>query len=104
MAFLVIVLTTAIRAFDENKVTKEEFDVVSSWTLEGFMAMVTLIIAILSAELFNQATWQRVWAAESVPAMRKGFALGSFMIFMLMMFFGIMGMIAYSKDPVIYDV
>lgn len=103
MAFLVIVLTIAICAFDENKVTKEEFDVASSWTVEGFMAMVTLVIAILSAELFNQATWQRVWAAESVPAMRKGFALGSFMVFMLMMFFGIMGMIAYAKDPVRYD-
>jgi len=103
MAFLVIVLTIAICAFDENKVTQSEFKLASSWTLEGFMALVTLFIAILCAELFNQATWQRVWAAESVPAMRKGFALGSFFVFLLMMFFGIMGMIAYSKDPIAYD-
>ena len=71
MAFLMVVLTIAVCAFDENKVTKEEFKLASSWTLEGFMAMVILVIAILSAELFNQATWQRVWAAESVTAMRK---------------------------------
>jgi Na+/proline symporter len=103
MAFLVLILTIAICSFEENKVTKEEFAPASSWTLEGLMAMVTLFIAILCAECFNQATWQRVWASESVPAMRKGFALGSFMVFMMMMFFGIMGMIAYSKDPVNYD-
>ena len=71
MAFLVIVLTIAICSFDENKVTREEYKAASSWTLEGFMAMVTLVIAILCAELFNQATWQRVWASESVPALRK---------------------------------
>lgn len=103
MAFLVIVLTIAVCVFEENQVTKEEFALASSWTGEGLMAMVTLFIAILCAELFNQATWQRVWASESVPAMRKGFALGSFMVFLLMFFFGIMGMIAYSKDPLAYD-
>lgn len=103
MAMLVIILTVAVCSFDENKVTREEFKLASSWTVEGFMAMVTLIIAILCAELFNQASWQRVWAAESVPAMRKGFALGSFFVFLLMMFFGIMGMIAYANDPASYD-
>jgi len=103
VAFLVIILTIAICSFEENKVAREEFKAASSWTLEGFMAMITLIIAILCAELFNQATWQRVWASESIPALRKGFGLGSFMIFILMMFFGIMGMIAYAKDPVAYD-
>jgi Na+/proline symporter len=103
VAFLVIVLTIATCSFEENKVTREEFKAASSWTLEGFMALVTLVLAIMCAELFNQATWQRVWASESTPALRKGFGLGSFMIFILMMFFGIMGMIAYSKDPVAYD-
>jgi len=103
MAFLVIVLTITICSFEENKVTREEFKAASSWTFEGFMAFVTLVIAIMCAGLFNQATWQRVWASESTPALRKGFGLGSFMIFILMMFFGIMGMIAYSKDPVAYD-
>ena len=67
------------------------------------MAALTLFIAIASAEMFNQSTWQRVWAAESVPAMKKGFYLGSLLVFLLMMFFGIMGMIAYAKDPLLYD-
>lgn len=103
MAFLVLILTIAVCAFDENKISKEEYDVASGFTVEGLMAMVTLFIAILCAELFNQATWQRVWAAESVPAMRKGFAIGSTMVFFLMFFFGLMGMIAYANDPAPYN-
>jgi len=103
MGLLVIILTIAICAYDENQVTAEEFGASSNLTVEGLMALITLAIAILCAELFNQATWQRVWAAESVPAMRKGFALGSFFIFLLMMFFGIIAMIAYSNDPAAYD-
>ena len=71
MAFFVIILTVAACVFDENQVEPEEFKLASSWTVEGLMAMVTLFIAILCAELFNQSTWQRVWAAESVPSMRK---------------------------------
>lgn len=35
--------------------------------------------------------------------MRKGFAVGSFLVFLLMTFFGIMGMIAYANDPEAYD-
>jgi len=103
MGFLVVVLTIAVCAYDENQVTREEFSIASNWTVEGLTAMITLFIAILCAELFNQATWQRVFAAESVPALRKGFFVGSILVFLLMMFFGIMGMIAYANDPVSYD-
>lgn len=53
--------------------------------------------------MFNQATWQRVWAAKSIHDMRKGFAGGCLLVFLLMMFFGIMGMIAYANDPEAYD-
>jgi SSS family solute:Na+ symporter len=103
MAILVIMLTIAVTAESENHVSRSEFDLASNWTTDGLMAAVTLFIAIASAELFNQGTWQRVWAAESVPAMRKGFIAGSIMVFFLMMFFGVMGMIAYANDPESYD-
>ena len=35
--------------------------------------------------------------------MRRGFGLGSFLVFLLMMFFGVMGIIAYANDPEAYD-
>ena len=100
---LVVMLTLAVTTKKENHVNREEFDKASNWDIQGFKAAVTLIIAIACAELFNQSTWQRVWAAQDVPSMRKGFFLGSVMVFFLMMFFGIIGMIAYANDPEAYD-
>mmetsp|Transcript_18174 Transcript_18174/g.25614 ORF Transcript_18174/g.25614 Transcript_18174/m.25614 type:complete len:570 (+) Transcript_18174:268-1977(+) len=103
MAFLVLMLTISVSAFPDNKVSRDEFALASKWTGDGAMAAVTLFIAIACAELFNQGTWQRVWAAESTSALRSGFMLGSFLVFLLMMFFGIMAMIAYANDPEAYD-
>ena len=79
MALLVIILIIAVPTQQENSVTKSEFELASNWTSQGFKAMVSLVIAIASAELFNQSTWQRVWAAESLSAMLNGFTIGSIM-------------------------
>lgn len=79
MACLVIILTVAVPTQQENGVTRDEFAVASNFTSQGFKAMISLIIAIASAELFNQSTWQRVWAAESPAAMRNGFTIGAIM-------------------------
>ena len=103
MVVLVLTLTIAVTSNSDNKVTFDEFKVASNWTEDGFYALVTLFIAIMCAELFNQSTWQRVWASKDTPSLRRGFAIGSLLVFLLMMFFGIMGMIAYAKDPVSYD-
>lgn len=92
---MVIIVLVAVTSFPENQVTSSEFALASNWTVDGFMAAVTLFLAIASAELFNQCTWQRVWAAESIPAMRKGFLLASFCVFLVMMFFGVMGYVMY---------
>lgn len=96
---LVVILFFAVLFEPENSLTKQEYDAASSFTMDGFMALVTLFIAIASAELFNQSTWQRVWAAESGPALRRGYFYATIPIFLTMMFFGIMGQIAYAKDP-----
>jgi solute:Na+ symporter, SSS family len=103
IAILVLMLTFAVTLHPENKVSHAEFKVASNWTVEGFQAAVTLVIAISCAELFNQGSWQRVWAADSIHSLRTGFAVGSVLVFALMMFFGVMGMIAYAKDPKSYD-
>ena len=103
MAILVILLTFAVSLEDENSVSREEFDQASNWTGQGAKAALTLVIAIASAELFNQATWIRVFAAKDDRVMRRGFGLGAVMVFFLMMFFGVMGMIAYANDPEAYD-
>jgi solute:Na+ symporter, SSS family len=103
MASLVVLLTLAVTTHPQNAVTPSEFAKASNWTLDGLTAAVTLVIAIACAELFNQGNWQRVWAAESIPALKQGFCMGSIMVFFLMMFFGVMGMLAYANDPDSYD-
>jgi SSS family solute:Na+ symporter len=103
MIILVLLLLFALTLNPQNKITKEDFALVSNWTTDGLMTGVTLILAVLSAEMFNLGTWQRVWAAEDDRAMRRGFAAGSAMVFLLMMFFGVMGMLGYALDPSSYD-
>mmetsp|Transcript_27583 Transcript_27583/g.77277 ORF Transcript_27583/g.77277 Transcript_27583/m.77277 type:complete len:585 (+) Transcript_27583:228-1982(+) len=103
MFFLVVLLTVAVSSYDENHVNSSQFSKSADITTEGLMAAITLFLAIASAEMFNQSTWQRVWAAKDEPTLRHGFCLGFFLVFLLMMFFGIMGMLAYANDPESYD-
>ena len=70
----------------------------ASWTIEGLEATVTLIVAVSAAELFNQANWQRVFAAKNETELKKGFAGGFVLVFFVILFFGIMGMLALAGD------
>jgi solute:Na+ symporter, SSS family len=99
---LVFLLALALTTQPENYITRDQFDRASNWTGQGMKAFVTLTLALASSEMFNQSSWQRVWAAESVPAMRKGFLIGSVLVFSLMMFFVIMGMIGKCGLVVAY--
>ena len=74
-----------------------EMRAVSKSTTSGFVVMITLILAVISAELFNAGQWQRVYAAKSTADLRKGLALGAGLIFFVMWFFGILGVVAVAK-------
>jgi hypothetical protein len=60
--------------------------------------LVTLVLAILGAELFNMGNWQRVYAAQSTVALRRGCAFGASLIFLTMLLFGVAGMLAEAQD------
>jgi len=81
----------------KNRVSASELKAASKSTTSGFVVMVTLIIAVLAAELFNAGQWQRVYAAKSTQDLRKGLALGAALIFIVMWFFGVLGVIAAAK-------
>ncbi|CAJ1956349.1 unnamed protein product [Cylindrotheca closterium] len=103
IGLLVLMLLFAVGVHPENQLTVEQWGKASNWTVDGLMAGITLFIAVLSASMFNLGIWQRVWSAKSDADMKKGFIGASILIFLLMMFFGIMAMIAYAQDPVAYD-
>lgn len=81
----------------KNRVSASAMKAASKSTTSGFTVMVTLIIAILAAELFNAGQWQRVYAAKSTQDLRKGLAFGAALIFIVMWFFGVLGVIAAAK-------
>ncbi|WP_008317960.1 sodium:solute symporter family transporter [Leptolyngbya sp. PCC 6406] len=62
----------------------------------------TLIIAIIAAEMFNQANWQRIYACRNDGVVRRAF-LGSFLVIVPLLFIagllGILGMhFGFSDD------
>mmetsp|Transcript_7260 Transcript_7260/g.25455 ORF Transcript_7260/g.25455 Transcript_7260/m.25455 type:complete len:594 (+) Transcript_7260:164-1945(+) len=103
IVILVVMLLFSCTTQKRNAVSEVQFDQATGWFSKGFESLVILWIAIISAELFNQGNWQRVWAAESDRDMRIGFVIGAIMVFLVMMFFGIMGMIAYANDRTAYE-
>uniref|UniRef100_A0A7S3JQI4 Sodium/solute symporter n=1 Tax=Aureoumbra lagunensis TaxID=44058 RepID=A0A7S3JQI4_9STRA len=103
IAAVVTMLLFATTTVKRNRVSRSEFNDGTGWFSKGFEVLVTLWIAILSAEMFNQGTWQRVFAAKSDKDMRLGFAFGALLVCIIMLFFGIMGMLAYSNDRESYD-
>ncbi len=67
----------------------------------------TLIIAVIAAEMFNQANWQRVYACQSDTVVRRSF-LGSFLLILPMLFIaGLLGILAmhfgYSDDRAFFS-
>jgi Na+/proline symporter len=54
----------------------------------------TLVIAVIAAEMFNQANWQRVYACKTDTVLRRSF-LGSFLVILPILFIaGLLGILA----------
>jgi Na+/proline symporter len=54
----------------------------------------TLVIAVIAAEMFNQANWQRVYACKTDTVVRRSF-LGSFLVILPVLFIaGLLGILA----------
>ncbi|MEK9659143.1 MAG: Na+/proline symporter [Chloroflexota bacterium] len=58
---------------------------------------ITLIIAILAANLFHQGFWQRVYAAESERAVRRGYLVGALVVVPMVMATGMFGLWAMGR-------
>ncbi|HLC95819.1 MAG TPA: sodium:solute symporter [Candidatus Nanoarchaeia archaeon] len=66
-----------------------------SITFPGGLAFAaSLIIAIVGAELFNQANWQRAFAAKDAATMAKGFLKAGWIVFPIIIVAGIFGIFA----------
>lgn len=60
----------------------------------GLEVALTLVLAVVAANLCNQAYWQRVWAARDLRALRVGCALGAAATVPVVFVVGALGVVA----------
>lgn len=60
----------------------------------GIEVTVTLVIAVVAANLFHQGYWQRVWAARDVPTLHRGAGLGAVLVVPVVVVIGAIGVYA----------
>src|SRR5690606_2695656 len=53
---------------------------------------VTFLLAILLTGIFHQGNWQRVYAAQDIPTMRRGFFVGGVLVVPFIFLMGLMGL------------
>jgi Na+/proline symporter len=61
---------------------------------DGVRFGLTLILAIVSAEFFNQGNWQRVYAARSATVVRQAFLGSALLILPMLLISGLLGLLA----------
>ncbi|KAF4690236.1 hypothetical protein FOZ60_000509 [Perkinsus olseni] len=79
-------------------VTTADWNAVANWSSLGFQSLIALILAILGFQLLDMVIWQRVWAAKNDFNLRMGLLLGGTLIFLTMIAFGVLGMLAEAQD------
>lgn len=84
-------ITNAIKHV--NQISPELFSLKSSAGIEFAM---TLIIAVTAAEMFNQASWQRVYNAKTIKSLIKGFSISSIIVLPIIFLTGIFGIMALA--------
>src|SRR5699024_9013388 len=60
--------------------------------ITGVKAGLTFLLALLLTGLFHQGNWQRVYAAHSNTAMRRGFLLAGLLVFPVILVMGLCGL------------
>ncbi len=68
--------------------------------LPGLEFGLTLMIAILAANMFHQGFWQRVYTARDEKALRRGFALAGATVIPVVIVAGLLGIMAVGKGLV----
>lgn len=61
---------------------------------------ITLIIAVLAANMFHQGFWQRVYTSKDDRALRRGFGIAGVVVIPMIVIAGLAGIMAVGKDVV----
>jgi len=66
--------------------------------IPGIEFALTLIIAIVGAELFNQSNWQRVYSPKTMLTMKKSFLIAGLLVAMIIFTVGFFGFFAVAHN------
>jgi len=78
--------------------TSKKFPELFGLSKVGLEFGITLIIAIVGAEFFNQGWWQRVYASKSNSTTKKGFFVAGILVFPIILIAGFFGYFALGTD------
>ena len=67
---------------------------------DGIEFGVTLIIAIVAANMFHQGFWQRVYTCKDERSLRRGFAMAGVVVIPVILITGLLGIMAVGRDVV----
>ena len=100
---LIVVVIAAIIAVDGlgdvfSKVSDTNPELLSPSHGAGIELGITLIIAILAAEMFNQGSWQRVYTMRDEGALRTGFLIAGLVVIPVIFLMGLFGILAVGMD------
>ena len=73
---------------------------IDAFGFAGITGGITLVLAVLSAEIFNQANWQRVYASKDRKSMVTAFMGSGFAMFCVILLMGLVGLAAWVSVPV----
>uniref|UniRef100_A0A7R9YLB6 Sodium:solute symporter n=1 Tax=Diacronema lutheri TaxID=2081491 RepID=A0A7R9YLB6_DIALT len=95
---IVLVVLLCIAVFAYNPLPKDAIidSGAADVTLGGLRTAVTLILAVTAANLFHSGYWQRVWAATDNRAMTRGVLIANGLQLVVMVLFGVIGMMAVA--------
>jgi Na+/proline symporter len=96
--FYLIPWEQSLASIDLLSVTKVDFT-----TFNSLAFGLTLIIAVLCTEVFNHATWQRVYALKD-DAVKKSFIISAVIVFVAIFILGLSGIFAKSTGLLGADV
>ena len=96
---LLLVCVNGVFSSDLNfyqEIKKNSSNLFSSKYIPNYTAGLTFFIAVAATNLFHQGNWQRVFAAKNYNVLRKSLKISFFIIFPIVFFMGLTGIIAVS--------
>ena len=100
---LIVIVIAAIVAVEGlgdvlDKVSDTKPELLSPTHGGGIEFGITLMIAILAAEMFNQGSWQRVYTMRDEGTLKKGFLIAAVVVLPVIFVTGLFGILAVGMD------